>query len=921
MDLSSIVFDMVYELIKKIAFDSISLDSIGFFERRKIENRIDKAIVDVVEPLIPFLKHEDISEDKALRLISICKSEFQIISEDSAIFFENNLDGQKLFENFYATNGIPEAIIEDETQGIFSLLFPRIATIICQIPSVLKDWERNAWAENYYRLEEIALLIKSLFIKIDNLTMYESEQDDHVFTLLRRTMAQKIGFELDLTGLRSDQNIFGNFEDFFVNLQMLDIPSTKTTVQKVIEKSNEFFYEFTVNRINSIIYGSAGSGKTTWSKWFQRETLQPGRHSICFRIECKNFSNTPFESITKIIRDTAGQHLSDYLSPERIEHWIRSQKLNIILDGFDEIKPDKRDEAIEWIQCLEIALQNNPIIITSRPLTTKHLDNLGARWHDWQILPFDITRIEEYIGKWYASSPFIKNEIHNFRTSDLAKNWLDDETINPLTGNPLLLTTLLTVHQLDGSLPKGRSQLYRRYVEGMLGIWDNRRHVNASIIELSLEQKRELLKDIAIRFFTQEVEQVDEQCILNWLSDCLGRLNCRYPAPDVLNFLRERTGLIQGPGLYTFPHKTIYEFLVSEAVLQGDMFTDDGNRFDRFCLYKNRNNDRWNTIVFFWAGLAPISDVESFINECINSNNFSLAYGILNDQYERFSQPIRRKLMLQGVVKEFPKKQIGKAYWSLGYPIVIGTHEFFENEGMYCPDLHLREVVTSSKGVSTIKNLIDKCINNSDIGWNDKDIMSNDWFIYMWMWNIFYAKSIGDLELSLLHKFPNIREHILWQLWASQQILFKLTFLDYSLQQLILLYKEKNSTYLSVLPISAISILVYIGENKFEDRIHRYKEIYNFESVKNSIHLVTEFDKIPIEDAWLASTNRWVNETIDSEQIDLLRKAESLLVNWRQNTVFLDVVSEIDELLQYLQKLRKKRATVIKKLPNNYYSL
>ena len=46
--------------------------------------------------------------------------------------------------------------------------------------------------------------------------------------------------------------------------------------------------------------------------------------------------------------------------------------------------------------------------------------------------------------------------------ASLAGTWQRDPTIAPLTGNPLLLSTLLMVHHLDGSLPgHAASTLYR----------------------------------------------------------------------------------------------------------------------------------------------------------------------------------------------------------------------------------------------------------------------------------------------------------------------------------------------------------------------------------------------------------------------------------------------------------------------------
>jgi len=132
-----------------------------------------------------------------------------------------------------------------------------------------------------------------------------------------------------------------------------------------------------------------------------------------------------------------------------------------------------------------------------------------------------------------------------------------------------------------------------------------------------------------------------------WLEGLLRGMGVHTPAQDVLAVLRERSGLIVGPGVYSFAHKSIGEFLVAETILEGDRWDDAGRRMDRFRLFENRDNDRWNTVTFLWAGLAPVADVELFVNECIDAGSWDLAGGILYDQYERIPVDLRRALLLK----------------------------------------------------------------------------------------------------------------------------------------------------------------------------------------------------------------------------------------------------------------------------------
>ena len=90
------------------------------------------------------------------------------------------------------------------------------------------------------------------------------------------------------------------------------------------------------------------------------------------------------------------------------------------------------------------------------------------------------------------------------------------------------------------------------------------------------------------------------------IQSALQNLSVSLPPRDVLAFLRERTGLIVGPGVYSFVHNSVGEFLVAESVIQGEMRDETGKRLDRFYLFEHRDYDRWNTVAFLWAGLAPV---------------------------------------------------------------------------------------------------------------------------------------------------------------------------------------------------------------------------------------------------------------------------------------------------------------------------
>lgn len=263
------------------------------------------------------------------------------------------------------------------------------------------------------------------------------------------------------------------------------------------------------------------------------------------------------------------------------------------------------------------------------------------------MLPFDEDRIEDYIQRWYRHSPVLVEHERHVDAAALAAAWRQDPTLKPLTGNPLLLSTLLMVHHLDGSLPSGRAQLYRRYVDGMLGIWDDRRKLRETGLAMTALQKRWILQGLGLRLFLNQREEMDEAETCDVVRSLLQVRGWELEACAVLEVLRERTGLLIGPGTYSFVHKSVAEYLVAEAVNEGDRHDDDQQRLDRMWLYEHRDDDRWNGVTFLWAGLATVAELVGFVEECLNAGAWELGYGLLYDQYERIGMDARRALILK----------------------------------------------------------------------------------------------------------------------------------------------------------------------------------------------------------------------------------------------------------------------------------
>jgi adenylate kinase family enzyme len=936
MGIDDFLLGIVGNLIASSISPSIEQGVMSAFQRRKIKRRVDEALCEVVEPIIPFLKQEKLTQNQQRLLIEACRIDLQELADNPQYLFQGSLDGQKIFDNLYSGEGkkLPDVVIDEKLEGVYSLLFPRIATVICKIPAAVKDWENEAWKEDYRRLDEIASELRALFEKVDTLDKRSNSESDRTLQLVRRFLAQKLGLKLDITGLRSDKPTSGKLNDFFVHPELkyfsLDLESIKNHVSTnrttrehlfrsnfldatpymVIGESDESFNLFTHQGIKVIVEGGPGSGKSTWSKWLQREIVTRENWSgIAIRIELRDLITESLPPLSQMIRDSSNPNMSEEITSKKIRNWLDDQKIIFILDGFDEVAPKNRNIVQDWILDLENAAQGCSFILTSRPLTTSHLEDFKSNnWDYSTVEPFDQVRIIDYIQRWYKHCELLSDSVRNIDANDLSNQWQNDPTIEPLTGNPLMLSTLLMVHHLDGELPRGRSELYKRYVKGMLGIWDDRRNVQATDIQLMPQQKEQLLRGIALYLHLEEKDKLDEDEMGSVVQNLLQDLNISFNIEKVLEVLRERTGLIIGPGIYSFVHKSVSEYFVAETIFQGNQKEKNGNSIDRLTLLSHREDDRWKTVIFLWAGLASEHDLISFIEACIVENGWTLAYGLLYDQYEKISPRDRKQLLIDSL-NDF-NIELGKN--SGGFYCYACPRNLFNENALQFPDLDLESLV----GVISLSNLLRRAIYCNELKCSDvhntpKNLRFLIWTIYATYYENFDEwKSCID---NLISEFE-IQEE--WNFYILERVLFRVCGKEINTLDIkgvfdILQNQNHVKDYQG---IATFYLLWLFCENSLYALANR-----SF-IINNLITLISKQAEVDIDLDWLKATTSWTDEMREingEEDVDILITSLKILESLYDDH-FIESKEDYQLSMQLIQKLLKMRETLTISSPANY---
>ncbi|MEK6674456.1 MAG: NACHT domain-containing protein, partial [Planctomycetota bacterium] len=572
-DVGHALFELGKYIVKKASADYL-LDGVKvFLKKRKIENTIDNSIAQIVEQLVPFFQNERISESQSELVIQTCRDELSELITDPREIFASSMDGQKVFDRRYADGRLPEAIRHEKLEDLYAQIFPQIANLVCAYPPAIEQWKIQGFQDGFRRLDEIAATLSGVANKIDQIASRDSDSADLLLLRVRQSLAQRVEFQIELSGLRGDQPNAVPLENCFVFPELSLAQQDKNLIRELRAPAgmkDATVFEFGEKKQRALIIGPPGSGKSTLSSWFQRSQFaQPGVCITCITRLRDLVKANPLPTKEEMLRTISGPHLREEVSSERVRTWCELGQITFILDGFDQLPLELRDTFLAWIDELYFAIGQAGLILTSRPLTSSHLDTLSERLFTWQLRPFDEPRIIDYIIRWYNHAPLLPGTPRSIDAVALAKKWQDDPTLNPLVGTPLMLATLLMVHHLDGELPSGRANLYRRYVDGMLGVWDSRWGVPPAI-QIKQELKHKILTRLALHLHLEQLEQLDDLEILPQIECTLRDLSCKLTPINVLNHLRERSGLLIGPGTWSFVHKSVAEFLVASAICDGD---------------------------------------------------------------------------------------------------------------------------------------------------------------------------------------------------------------------------------------------------------------------------------------------------------------------------------------------------------------
>ena len=341
-----------------------------------------------------------------------------------------------------------------------------------------------------------------------------------------------------------------------------------------------------------LIVGSAGSGKST--------LLRSEVNRMIAEYESRRSKRIPvlvktYYLLKNVQTEVPQEVLSTYLileyglnHEEVCELLQEKSHLQFFFDGFDELSSDKEKELFHTvIEYVDTSVSRSIVVSTRKANLLTSLNFRG--FEEWNLSDFDLRQITQFFSKWFSN-----------RNNHLLQELKDHDLLEKLPNTPLVMTLIAILFDSDENveIPSNLSELYKMFVELLLGRWNLDRHIDSFY---KANDKETFLTDLALFLHTtnrlscssQELKLVFDQTTL--------RLGRAIDQEKMLDELIKDTNLIllNESNEYEFRHLSFQEYLVANHLtVKNDVDT----------IMQSFPHPWWDQVLYFYCGIRKEND-------------------------------------------------------------------------------------------------------------------------------------------------------------------------------------------------------------------------------------------------------------------------------------------------------------------------
>ncbi|WP_456316982.1 NACHT domain-containing protein [Streptomyces microflavus] len=365
------------------------------------------------------------------------------------------------------------------------------------------------------------------------------------------------------------------------------------------------------DRPRVLLRGEAGAGKTTLLWWLAAHAsartldndLAPLNGLVPFVVPLRTLrarggtfpGPAELSGAAGLVVDTAPEGWASRV--------LESGRALLLVDGLDEVPPEDREQAYDWLSQLLARYPETRCVATVRPLAVEPDWLRSEGFAELRLLPMRNEDIQAFVASWHRAARLSEQddaERLDELEQDLALQFDQNPTLRDLARTPLLCAVICALHRRrDGFLPETRWSLYRSALEMLLGHRDRRRRIGAPEgIGLSVEEHTQLLQRIAVWLVRESQSEFTQDQALRQLGRALAgmeRVSAQVPPAKILTHLLNRSGLLQErtDDTYQFIHRTFQDYLAAKEFIEDDHLNE---------LLGHADEEPWQDVILLAAG-------------------------------------------------------------------------------------------------------------------------------------------------------------------------------------------------------------------------------------------------------------------------------------------------------------------------------
>lgn len=308
-----------------------------------------------------------------------------------------------------------------------------------------------------------------------------------------------------------------------------------------------------------IISGMAGSGKSLFMKNSFLRFCQSNEGVLPILIELRYFNTLSSPGIKNYIISTLSQHISHF-DEKIVEYLLRSGKIVIFLDGYDELYSSLKRSVAAEIGKLSYAYPSTRIIVSGRP------DVRFSSWSEFQelsVAPLTKSKCLNLIHK--AVHPNDSKEKFYQQVKDNLFKTHQRYLVNPLMTYVMLFTSDQFI-----DFPTDVGAFYSKAFETLVrghDVMKSDQFVREVRCDIKIKDIENVFGYFCALSFRDQCYEYNQQQARKYLKKALDLCSINHDSDDILeDFERNYCLLFLDASKYNFIHRTFQEYYAANCV-------------------------------------------------------------------------------------------------------------------------------------------------------------------------------------------------------------------------------------------------------------------------------------------------------------------------------------------------------------------